>query len=75
MFKKNTPQENLEHNADVVCLAFRPDGKILCTGTTRGQLLFWDVEDGTVVHTIDGRNDIRGGKLVSRLSEHFIHSL
>mmetsp|Transcript_28062 Transcript_28062/g.43657 ORF Transcript_28062/g.43657 Transcript_28062/m.43657 type:complete len:897 (+) Transcript_28062:3-2693(+) len=67
VFKKNTPQENLEHNADVVCLAFRPDGKILCTGTTRGQLVFWDVEDGTVVHTIDGRKDIRGGRKVNDL--------
>jgi len=65
VFKKNTPQESLNHQSDVVCVAFRPDGKTVCASTTKGQLVFWDVEDATIMHTIDGRNDIRGGRKVN----------
>ena len=71
VFKKNTPQESLQHQTDVVCVAFRPDGNMLCASTTKGQLLFWDVEDATIVHTIDGRKDIRGGKFLCPKEDQF----
>ncbi|KAK1746488.1 WD40 repeat protein [Skeletonema marinoi] len=42
----NSVPETFENSADVVCLAFRPDGNEICTGTIRGLLRFWNVEDG-----------------------------
>lgn len=65
VYKKNTPQESLQHNSDVVCVAFRPDGKVVCAGTTKGLLIFWDVEDASIMHTIDGRKDIKGGRKIN----------
>lgn len=41
-------REALEHSCDVLALAFRPDGKELCTATLDGMLHFWDVTSGFV---------------------------
>lgn len=63
LYKREGEPENLKHAQDVVCCAFRPDGAQLCTGTIGGLLNIWDVEDGKLLHEIDGRRDISGGKL------------
>ncbi len=62
LYKREGEPETMRHAQDVVCCAFRPDGKQLCTGTIGGLLSFWDVEDGKLLYEIDGRRDIAGGK-------------
>ena len=47
-----------------MCVAFRPDGNQICSGTIRGLLRFWNVEDGSLVCEIDGQKDIKGGMLI-----------
>eukprot|EP00537_Pseudo-nitzschia_pungens_P009928 CAMPEP_0172384884 /NCGR_PEP_ID=MMETSP1061-20121228/2579_1 /TAXON_ID=37318 /ORGANISM="Pseudo-nitzschia pungens, Strain cf. pungens" /LENGTH=931 /DNA_ID=CAMNT_0013113665 /DNA_START=146 /DNA_END=2941 /DNA_ORIENTATION=+ len=62
LYKANVPTESLQHNSDVVCVACRPDGKEIVSGTIRGLLSFWDVESGKLKHELDGRRDIAGGR-------------
>ncbi|VEU37210.1 unnamed protein product [Pseudo-nitzschia multistriata] len=62
MYKANVATESLSHNSDVVCVACRPDGKELVSGTIRGLLSFWDTETGKLKHELDGRRDIAGGR-------------
>jgi periodic tryptophan protein 2 len=54
--------ETLEHPSDVLCVAWRPDGKQLTAGTLHGQLHLWDPEEGDELGTIDGQRDIAGGR-------------
>jgi periodic tryptophan protein 2 len=54
--------ETFENGADVVCVAFRPDGNQICSGNIRGLLRFWDVDDGRLICEIDGQKDIKGGE-------------
>jgi periodic tryptophan protein 2 len=61
LYKNNSTPETFECGADVVCVAFRPDGNQVCSGTIRGPLRFWNVEDGSLVCEIDGQKDIKGG--------------
>lgn len=63
LYKSNSTPETFESGADVVCVAFRPDGSQVCSGTIRGLLRFWNVEDGSLVCEIDGQKDIKGGML------------
>jgi periodic tryptophan protein 2 len=65
LYKDNVPTESLRHNSDVVCVACRPDGKEVCSGTIRGLLSFWDVESGKLKYELDGRRDIAGGRKVN----------
>lgn len=62
LYKHNVPTESLRHNTDVVCLAFHPNGKEICSGTIRGLLHFWNVETGKLKYELDGRRDITGGR-------------
>lgn len=62
LYKGNVPTESLQHTTDVVCVATRPDGKEICTGTIGGLLSFWDVESAKLKYEIDGRRDIAGGR-------------
>lgn len=64
MYKSDSTPETFESGADVVCVAFRPDGNQCCSGTIRGLLRFWNVEDGSLVCEIDGQKDIKGGVYV-----------
>ena len=62
LYKGNVPSESAQHASDVVCVAFRPDGKEVCTGTIGGLLSFWNTEDAKLKYEIDGRRDIAGGE-------------
>lgn len=64
LYKNDSTPETFESGADVVCVAFRPDGNQICSGTIRGLLRFWNVEDGSLVCEIDGQKDIKGGVLI-----------
>ena len=59
------PSESMAHTADVVCVACRPDGKELCSGTIGGLLSFWNVEHAKLKFEIDGRRDIAGGRKIN----------
>lgn len=58
--------EPLRHTHDVLTLAYRPDGKQLCSSTLDGQLFFWDPMDGVCQGSIEGRRDIAPGRKVCR---------
>jgi hypothetical protein len=47
----------------VLSVAFRPDGKELASSSLDGQIYLWDPEDAVVKGIIEGKNDIRGGRL------------
>ncbi|KAL6751014.1 WD40 repeat-like protein [Haematococcus lacustris] len=57
--------EALQHSHDVLALAFRPDGKQLAVATLNGDITLWDPNEAAVQHTIEGRRDIKGGRLSS----------
>ena len=52
----------LTHTADVLALAFGPDGGSLATATLDGQIQIWDAKEGELTGSIDGRADVRGGR-------------
>lgn len=54
--------EPLAHSTDVLAVAFRPDGKQLCSATLNGALNLWDAKEGELVGSIDGLRDIAGGR-------------
>jgi len=65
LYKSDSTPETFESSADVVCLAFRPDGNQICSGTIRGLLRFWNVDDASLVCEIDGQKDIKGGRKIN----------
>eukprot|EP00743_Colponemidia_sp_Colp-15_P006217 GILK01006687.1.p1 GENE.GILK01006687.1~~GILK01006687.1.p1 ORF type:complete len:888 (+),score=130.49 GILK01006687.1:52-2715(+) len=64
MFARKAKTETFQHTSDVLTVAFRPDGKELCAATLSGQLSFWNVADGILVASIEGRRDIIGGRKI-----------
>ncbi|KDO23505.1 hypothetical protein SPRG_11427 [Saprolegnia parasitica CBS 223.65] len=54
--------EPLAHSSDVLAVAFRPDGKQVCSATLNGQLNLWNIADGEQVGQIDGQKDVSGGR-------------
>ncbi len=55
----DAPTSTLEHDDfSVWALAFNPDGSLLVTGTSAGNLYLWRVEDGTLLQKIPAHTDI-----------------
>ncbi|KAJ4468761.1 quinon protein alcohol dehydrogenase-like superfamily [Lentinula aciculospora] len=63
VFGRSRASEALTLNADVLSLAWRPDGKELAVSTLDGQITFFDVAQSKQTNVINGRNDISGGRL------------
>lgn len=40
--------EVLQHNHDVLSIAFRPDGKLLASATLDGQIYFWNPQEAVI---------------------------
>ncbi|THH32799.1 hypothetical protein EUX98_g1385 [Antrodiella citrinella] len=49
-------------SADVLAVAFRPDGKEFSAATLDGQIVFFDVSLGKQTNVIEGRKDVSGGR-------------
>lgn len=62
IFGRNKHVESLQHQNEVLAVAFRPDGKEIASATLDGQLSLWDVDLAKQVGTIEGRKDISGGR-------------
>ncbi|KAL2653450.1 hypothetical protein R1flu_021578 [Riccia fluitans] len=65
VFKGKGGIETFTHTHEVLALAYRPDGKQLACTTLDGSIHLWDPLEGVLMHTIDGRRDIAGGRLMS----------
>jgi periodic tryptophan protein 2 len=65
VFGRSAQVEPFQLTSDIQCIAVRPDGKELCAAGLDGQIVFWDVQEGTQTNVIDGRMDISGGRLVT----------
>jgi len=62
IYESKPARETLNHGTEVLAIAFRPDGKELCSSTLDGQLQFWDIENASINGTIEGKKDIMGGR-------------
>ncbi|KAG2492638.1 hypothetical protein HYH03_009054 [Edaphochlamys debaryana] len=55
--------DSLEHRHEVMALAVRGDGRLLASAALDGSIYLWDPVEGVLQGTIEGRRDIRGGRL------------
>ncbi|KAH9976252.1 WD repeat protein [Lactifluus volemus] len=62
VFSRSHTVEPFQLNADVLSLAFRPDGQELVVSTLDGQLTFFSTESSKQTNIIEGRKDISGGR-------------
>ncbi|TFK38091.1 WD40-repeat-containing domain protein [Crucibulum laeve] len=62
VFGRSRAVEPFQLTADVLALAFRPDGKELAASTLDGQIMFFDIQESKQTNTIDGRKDVSGGR-------------
>eukprot|EP00124_Ichthyophonus_hoferi_P002564 Ihof_evm3s179 gene=Ihof_evmTU3s179 len=64
IFDRKAAVEVFPHTTDVRAFGFRPDGKEICVATLDGQLVFWNIESGQEVGSLECRRDIQGGRKV-----------
>jgi periodic tryptophan protein 2 len=62
VFRTGAATETFLHGADVLAVAFRPDGEQFAAATLSGQIALWDVKRGAQTGTIDARRDAEGGR-------------
>ena len=62
VFGRSHAVEPFQMSADVLAVAFRPDGKELAAASLDGQVMFFDIGLGKQTNLIDGRRDISGGR-------------
>lgn len=65
VFARTQTSEPLQLQADVLCVAVRPDSKQVAVTTLDGQLTFWNLSEGTQEAGLDGRRDVSGGRKLS----------
>jgi len=67
LYKRDPSNEKLAHTSPVVALAFRPDGKMVCTATLSGSLHFGNLEGENIglLYVTDGQKDITGGRKIN----------
>ncbi|CAI9114031.1 OLC1v1014650C2 [Oldenlandia corymbosa var. corymbosa] len=65
VFEGKGAVETFAHTHDVLTVVYRPDGKQLACSTLDGSIHFWDPFEGLLMHTIEGRRDIAGGRLMT----------
>lgn len=57
--------ETLNHNHEVLAIAYRPDGKQIAASTLEGNINFWDPQEGEHMGLIEGRRDMYRGRFHS----------
>jgi periodic tryptophan protein 2 len=62
VFSRSHAVEPFQLNADVLSLAFRPDGQEFVVSTLDGQLTFFSANLSKQTNVIEGRKDISGGR-------------
>ena len=62
VYGRSRAVEPFQFGAEVLTLAFRPDGKELAITTLDGQVTFYDVDQGRQKSVIEGRKDVSGGR-------------
>jgi periodic tryptophan protein 2 len=62
VFGGNGHTDVLQHNHDVLALAWHPDGKHLASSTLDGTIYYWNAIDAEIEFVIHGRMDIAGGR-------------
>ncbi|KAI9847960.1 MAG: hypothetical protein M1837_001477 [Sclerophora amabilis] len=65
IFGRTQTSEPLQLQADVLCVAFRPDSEQIAVTTLDGQLTFWSASDASQVGGLDARRDVSGGRKLS----------
>jgi periodic tryptophan protein 2 len=60
--------ESHKHGSCVTAVAFRPDGREVCSAGTDGVLMFWDVREGAARGFIEARRDLGGGRGAGELA-------
>ncbi len=65
VFGRSQTSEPLQLQADVLCVALRPDSKQLAVSTLDGQLTFWSISEATQVAELDVRRDASGGRKIT----------
>ena len=65
IFGRSQKSEPLQLQADVLCVALRPDSAQLAVSTLDGQLTFWSVSEAAQEVGLDGRRDASGGRRIS----------
>ncbi|THH13422.1 hypothetical protein EW146_g6791 [Bondarzewia mesenterica] len=62
VFNRSHAVEPFQLSADVLSLAFRPDGQELVVSTLDGQLTFFSTNVAQQTNVIEGRKDVSGGR-------------
>ena len=62
VFSRSRAVEPHQLGADVLAVAFRPDGKEFAASTLNGQITFFDTSLGKQTNVIEGRKDVSGGR-------------
>ena len=62
VYGRSRAVEPFQFGAEVLALAFRPDGKELAITTLDGQVTLYDVDQGKQKSVIEGRKDVSGGR-------------
>lgn len=62
IFTRTQTSEPLQLQADVVCVAYRPDSNQIAVSTLDGQLAFWSVSGANQENAVNGRRDASGGR-------------
>ncbi|KAI9726081.1 MAG: hypothetical protein M1828_002089 [Chrysothrix sp. TS-e1954] len=65
IFARTQTSEPLQLQADVLCVAFRPDSKQIAVSTLDGSLSFWSISDATQEGGLDARRDVSGGRKIT----------
>ena len=65
IFTRTQTSEPLQLQADILCVAVRPDSQQLAVSTLDGQLTFWSISEAEQVSGLDGRRDVSGGRKIS----------
>lgn len=62
IFARTQTSEPLQLQADVLCVAIRPDSKQVVVSTLDGSLSFWSITEAMQQGGFDGRRDVSGGR-------------